>query len=95
LNLIAGGSSLPEETVNTSEAETPACARRRHAEGMKPGKVVIQVAYVLKQDRAKVMRAESNPHGDERNPCLKLRQGYSLKEGTRKGVWCWSSVLDG
>ena len=41
---------------------------------MKPVKVVAQVAYVLsRQDMAKVARAVSSPHGDERNPYLKLR----------------------
>jgi hypothetical protein len=28
-----------------------------------------------RQNKAKVARAVSSPHGDERNPCLKLRQG--------------------
>jgi len=63
---------------------------------MKPVKVVAQVAYVLSlQDMAKVARAVSSPHGDERNPCLKLRQGPLSERVARKGVRCWLSVVVG
>ena len=58
---------------------------------MKPVKVVAQVAYVLsRQDMAKVARAVSSPHGDERNPCLKLRQGPLLERAAQD----WESGVD-
>jgi hypothetical protein len=67
--LPVGGNGHP------SEAKTTACVWCRYARGMKPVEVVAQVAYVLfRQNKAKVARAVSSPHGDERNPCLKLRQ---------------------
>jgi hypothetical protein len=69
---------------HTSEAETTACLWRRYARGMKPVEVVAQVAYVLSlQNKVKVARAVSSPHGDERNPCLKLRQGPLSERGAR------------
>jgi hypothetical protein len=39
------------ENGHISEAETPACLRCRYTGGMKPGKDVIQVAYVLSRIR--------------------------------------------